>query len=346
MRRRILLADDSVTIQKVIELTFMDEDYEVRRSATATRPSAACRGRPGLRHRRRPHAGRQRLRGLPALQGAAAGRAGAAPGRHLRALRRGPVPRRGCRLVPEEAVRLAGAAAARSGSSWRGRGRSGARAAARMQNRPRRAGARIARAVFELEAEAEAAPFSAGSEFSLEEPVADPAGGRRYSPRARERSPSSWRPGPRGSHASGQRLRLRAASRSPAAPRSAGFELPLRRPSAWVCPWPRRPSWTAWRRWSAASKDFLPERSGHLPTYRTRRRPTARMAGRLPRWQPGRRWWCATGRLSDADVDRIARRLVELLGDKAVRDVAWEVIPDSRRLVIKDRLRELESQAE
>src|SRR5436305_9822887 len=30
MKRRILLADDSVTIQKVIELTFMDEDYEVR----------------------------------------------------------------------------------------------------------------------------------------------------------------------------------------------------------------------------------------------------------------------------------------------------------------------------
>ncbi|HYH45438.1 MAG TPA: response regulator, partial [Thermoanaerobaculia bacterium] len=29
MSRRILLADDSVTIQKVIELTFMDEDYEV-----------------------------------------------------------------------------------------------------------------------------------------------------------------------------------------------------------------------------------------------------------------------------------------------------------------------------
>src|SRR5947209_7452059 len=29
MSRRILLADDSVTIQKVIELTFMDEDFEV-----------------------------------------------------------------------------------------------------------------------------------------------------------------------------------------------------------------------------------------------------------------------------------------------------------------------------
>src|SRR6185436_2220811 len=30
MRRRILLADDSVTIQKVIELTFLDEDYDVK----------------------------------------------------------------------------------------------------------------------------------------------------------------------------------------------------------------------------------------------------------------------------------------------------------------------------
>jgi CheY-like chemotaxis protein len=29
MARTILLADDSVTIQKVVELTFMDEDYEV-----------------------------------------------------------------------------------------------------------------------------------------------------------------------------------------------------------------------------------------------------------------------------------------------------------------------------
>ena len=29
MRKRILLADDSVTIQKVVELTFSEEDYEV-----------------------------------------------------------------------------------------------------------------------------------------------------------------------------------------------------------------------------------------------------------------------------------------------------------------------------
>jgi len=52
------------------------------------------------------------------------------------------------------------------------------------------------------------------------------------------------------------------------------------------------------------------------------------------------------GRLSDDDVDRIARRVVELLGDKAVRDVAWEVIPDMAEVIIRDRLRELEAQVE
>jgi hypothetical protein len=52
------------------------------------------------------------------------------------------------------------------------------------------------------------------------------------------------------------------------------------------------------------------------------------------------------GHLSDGDVDRIARRLVELLSDKTVRDVAWEVIPDMAEVIIRDRLRELESQVE
>lgn len=50
--------------------------------------------------------------------------------------------------------------------------------------------------------------------------------------------------------------------------------------------------------------------------------------------------------LSDADVDRIARRLVELVGEKTVREVAWEVVPDLAEVVIKDRLSELEGQTE
>ncbi|MEM7049718.1 MAG: response regulator [Acidobacteriota bacterium] len=50
------------------------------------------------------------------------------------------------------------------------------------------------------------------------------------------------------------------------------------------------------------------------------------------------------GSLSDADVDRIARRVAELVGDRMAREVAWEVIPDLAEVVIKDRLRELEGQ--
>jgi len=50
--------------------------------------------------------------------------------------------------------------------------------------------------------------------------------------------------------------------------------------------------------------------------------------------------------LSEEDVDRIARRVAELLGDQGVREVAWEVIPDLAEIVIKDRIRELESQVE
>jgi CheY-like chemotaxis protein len=50
--------------------------------------------------------------------------------------------------------------------------------------------------------------------------------------------------------------------------------------------------------------------------------------------------------LSDDDVDRIARRVIDLLGDKPVRDVAWEVVPDLAEMVIRERLRELESQVD
>lgn len=51
-------------------------------------------------------------------------------------------------------------------------------------------------------------------------------------------------------------------------------------------------------------------------------------------------------RLSDEDIDRIASRVAELVGERLVKDVAWEVIPDLAEGIIKDRLRELESQIE
>ncbi len=50
--------------------------------------------------------------------------------------------------------------------------------------------------------------------------------------------------------------------------------------------------------------------------------------------------------LTDEDVDRIAKRVAEIIGEKALREVAWEVIPDLAEVIIKERIRELESQVE
>lgn len=54
----------------------------------------------------------------------------------------------------------------------------------------------------------------------------------------------------------------------------------------------------------------------------------------------------STDALSDDDVERIARRIAELIGDKVVREVAWEVVPDLAEVLLKARIRELESSVE
>jgi CheY-like chemotaxis protein len=45
--------------------------------------------------------------------------------------------------------------------------------------------------------------------------------------------------------------------------------------------------------------------------------------------------------LTDADVDRIAHRLLELAGDRIER-IAWDVIPDMAEIVVRERVREIE----
>jgi hypothetical protein len=49
------------------------------------------------------------------------------------------------------------------------------------------------------------------------------------------------------------------------------------------------------------------------------------------------------GELSEADLDRIAARIVEKLSDRVIREIAWEVIPDMAEIVIKQRIKELEA---
>lgn len=53
----------------------------------------------------------------------------------------------------------------------------------------------------------------------------------------------------------------------------------------------------------------------------------------------------AAGGLSDADVDRIARRVLEL-AHGMIEQVAWEVIPDVAEVVVRERIRQLEADFE
>jgi CheY-like chemotaxis protein len=49
--------------------------------------------------------------------------------------------------------------------------------------------------------------------------------------------------------------------------------------------------------------------------------------------------------LTDEQVDRIARRVVQLMSEQVVRNIAWEVIPDLAEMLVKERIRQLEAEA-
>jgi hypothetical protein len=51
-----------------------------------------------------------------------------------------------------------------------------------------------------------------------------------------------------------------------------------------------------------------------------------------------------TGELTQEQIDRIARRVIELMSADVVRTIAWEVIPDMAEMVVKERIRELENE--
>jgi CheY-like chemotaxis protein len=53
----------------------------------------------------------------------------------------------------------------------------------------------------------------------------------------------------------------------------------------------------------------------------------------------------AAADLTDDQIDRIARRVVQLMSEQVVRNIAWEVIPDMAEMVVKERIRQLESEA-
>ncbi len=50
-------------------------------------------------------------------------------------------------------------------------------------------------------------------------------------------------------------------------------------------------------------------------------------------------------KLTDDDIDRIARRVIELASDR-LEQIAWEIVPDMAEIVVRQRIRELEAESE
>jgi CheY-like chemotaxis protein len=50
--------------------------------------------------------------------------------------------------------------------------------------------------------------------------------------------------------------------------------------------------------------------------------------------------------LTEEQIERIAARVVEKLSDRVVREIAWDVVPDVAEMAVKRRIKELESGAE
>jgi CheY-like chemotaxis protein len=52
-----------------------------------------------------------------------------------------------------------------------------------------------------------------------------------------------------------------------------------------------------------------------------------------------------SGEIPDEVIEKIARRVVQMLSADEVKKIAWEVIPDMAEMVVKERIRQLESEA-
>lgn len=342
MRRRILLADDSVTIQKVIELTFMDEDYEVRAvsngdDAIKALPEVdphfviADVHMPGANGYEVCRRSKERRPDVPVLL--LVGTFEPFDEAQSRAVGADSYLKKP--FDSQELLQRVGELLSRSGAvaepAFPGSTETVRMPAMGIAPEP----APEPWGGFEVEAEAE--PFSAGSEFSLEEPATDTwrTGEGQLFELEEEPAPS---PKPADSVFGFEPQPIAAEAQ---ARRSAGFDLPLSETERLGVPEAAAPLLPSLeeteRRIEAPAPHSLDE--SHEP------QAEARMAV-PPAVAAGTAAVVGNGGLSDADVDRIARRVVELLGDKAVRDVAWEVVPDLAEVVIKDRLRELESQAE
>lgn len=311
MGKRILLADDSVTIQKVVELTFLDEDFEVVAVSNGddalarlaeVRPDVVVADvhMPGANGYEVCRGVKEWRSGTPVVllvgtfEPFDEGRARAAGANYY--LKK---PFDSQELLQQVEGLLAASAAAAAAS-----------APTLAPEEPV-----VGTAADELE------PWQGGDDLALPEeeelygaaelvaepepePEATPAFGGQPLPEELVLEPSPWTEAEETHEAGWEAVAEEpAASSPPVAPAAAAGAA------------------VAAAGWSAATSAPAPAADGGAAA-------------------------ASNGGLSDEEVERIARRVVELLGDRLVREVAWEVIPDMAELVIKDRVRELERQLE
>ena len=82
------------------------------------------------------------------------------------------------------------------------------------------------------------------------------------------------------------------------------------------------------------------------PLPRRRRRWNRRSRRRTPSLSQNQQSRFARRRdFADEVIERIARRVVQMLSADEVKKIAWEVIPDMAEMVVKERIRQLESEA-
>jgi CheY-like chemotaxis protein len=315
MTRTILLADDSVTIQKVVELTFLDEDVKVVSVGNGSdalarfdevRPDVVLADvhMPGADGYEVCAAAAKSLPGVPVLllvgtfevfdpeRAAAAGAVG-----HLKKP-----------FDSQELLR-------------------------RVRELLERASAQPAAPILPVELPAWDAPVAAGAAESTPgedwsfEPAAQPDTEPEPTPAPSASSPAELFGAPAASPEAGESwssfgtarftremLEARPAEEPDAEALAAEFE-PLDEPESAPEPEPAPMPAPAAAEPMAASASTAPGNGASAP-------------------------------LSDADVERIARRVAELVSERAVRDVAWEVVPDLAEVLLKARIRELEASVE
>jgi CheY-like chemotaxis protein len=106
-------------------------------------------------------------------------------------------------------------------------------------------------------------------------------------------------------------------------------------------PEPAPPSEPVWSPVAAAEAAAEPDE----PPVPASAQPPAALTPDAPPMSIAARSGELSSELSDDQIDRIARRVVELMSDQVVRNIAWEVIPDLAEMVVKERIRQLEAEA-